>query len=465
MADLTNRPHDAKVNAPLPFAAIVLAAGLGRRMRSSLPKVMHRAAGRTLIGHVLTTLSAVGPSPAIVVIGPGEDAVAEETRRFMPDALTVIQSERKGTGHAAMVATPLLQAFNGRVLILFGDCPNVSPHALRGLLDLVISKTPMAVLGFKAADPYGYGRFIQDKKGNLIDIREELDASRSERKIDLCNSGIMAIDANLLRKLIASLDNRNAKGEYYLSDLVSLARREKARIAHAVCPEAEVAGVNTRAQLAEIEMAMQKALRSRAMEEGATLTAPETVFLSADTKLGRDIIIEPNVVIGPGVEIADNVTIRSFCHLEGASISRGAIVGPFARLRPGARIGEHAHIGNFVEIKNAAVESGAKVNHLSYVGDARVGEKANIGAGTITCNYDGIAKYFTDIGAGAFIGSNSALVAPVKIGDGAYVGSGSVIDRDVEQDSLALERAQMVVKPGWAARFRAVHKKRKSATG
>jgi bifunctional UDP-N-acetylglucosamine pyrophosphorylase/glucosamine-1-phosphate N-acetyltransferase len=465
MADLTNRADDAKVNAILPFAAIVLAAGLGRRMKSGLPKVMHRAAGRTLVGHVLTALSAVGPSPVIVVVGPGEDAVVDEARHFMPNALTVIQSERKGTGHAAMVAAPMLQAFTGKVLILFGDCPNVSPHALRGLIDQVTSKTPLAVLGFRAADPYGYGRLIQDKKGNLIDIKEELDASRSERKINLCNSGIMAVDANLLRKLLARLENRNAKDEYYLSDLVPLARKDGARIAYAICPEAEVAGVNTRAQLAEIEIEMQKALRSRAMEEGATLTAPETVFLSADTKLGKDVIIEPNVVIGPGVEIADDVTIRSFCHLEGASISRGAIVGPFARLRPGARIGEHAHIGNFVEIKNAAVESGAKVNHLSYVGDARVGERANIGAGTITCNYDGIAKYFTDIGAGAFIGSNSALVAPVKIGDGAYVGSGSVIDRDVEGDALALERAPMVVKPGWAARFRAVHKKRKSAAG
>jgi bifunctional UDP-N-acetylglucosamine pyrophosphorylase/glucosamine-1-phosphate N-acetyltransferase len=465
MAELTNRPDDAKINANPPFAAIILAAGLGRRMRSSLPKVMHRAAGRTLIGHVLSTLSALGPSSAVVVVGPGEDAVVEETRRYMPDALTVVQSERKGTGHAALTAAPMLEAFTGKILILFGDCPNVSPGALRALLDQVTAKMPLAVLAFRAADPHGYGRLIQDSKGDLIDIREELDASHGERKIDLCNSGIMALDADLMRKLLARLDNRNAKGEYYLTDLVPVARKAGAQIAFAVCPEAEVAGVNTRAQLAEIEMAMQKVLRSRAMEGGATLTSPETVFLSADTRLGKDVIIEPNVFIGPAVEIADDVTIRSFCHLEGATIARGAVVGPFARLRPGARIGEHAHIGNFVEIKNASVESGAKINHLSYVGDARVGEKANIGAGTITCNYDGVAKYFTDIGAGAFIGSNSALVAPVKIGEGAYIGSGSVIDRDVEADSLALERAQMVVKPGWAARFRAVHRKRKSAAG
>jgi bifunctional UDP-N-acetylglucosamine pyrophosphorylase/glucosamine-1-phosphate N-acetyltransferase len=275
----------------------------------------------------------------------------------------------------------------------------------------------------------------------------------------------MAADAKLLRDLIERLGNDNAKGEYYLTDLVALVRKAGKRVAHTVCPESEVAGVNTRAQLAEIEQEMQKALRARAMQGGATLVAPDTIFLSADTKIGSDVVIEPHVVIGPGVEIADNVTIRSFCHLEGARVSPGAIVGPFARLRPGARIGEEAHIGNFVEVKNAAVEQGAKINHLAYVGDARVGAKANIGAGTITCNYDGFAKHFTDIGAGAFIGSNSSLVAPVKIGDGAYVGSGSVIDRNVEADALALEREQMIVKPGWAARFRSVHKRRKTAAG
>jgi bifunctional UDP-N-acetylglucosamine pyrophosphorylase/glucosamine-1-phosphate N-acetyltransferase len=465
MSELTNRSSQGQVNATSPFAAIVLAAGLGKRMKSALPKALHRAAGRSLIGHVLTALSQLSPSSVIVVVGPSEDAVLEEARRFVPDTVAVTQSERRGTGHAAMMAMPMLEAFTGTVLILFGDCPNVSAPSLRELMGRVTPKTPLAVLGFEAADPHGYGRFIRDAKGNLLGIREELDASPRERKITLCNSGIMAADAKLLRDLIERLGNDNAKGEYYLTDLVALVRKAGKRVAHTVCAESEVAGVNTRAQLAEIEQEMQKALRARAMQGGATLVAPDTIFLSADTKIGSDVVIEPHVVIGPGVEIADNVTIRSFCHLEGARVSPGAIVGPFARLRPGARIGEEAHIGNFVEVKNAAVEQGAKINHLAYVGDARVGAKANIGAGTITCNYDGFAKHFTDIGAGAFIGSNSSLVAPVKIGDGAYVGSGSVIDRNVEADALALEREQMIVKPGWAARFRSVHKRRKTAAG
>jgi bifunctional UDP-N-acetylglucosamine pyrophosphorylase / glucosamine-1-phosphate N-acetyltransferase len=444
-------------------AVIVLAAGLGMRMKSSRPKALHRAAGRTLIGHVLTAVSALDPGQIIVVSGPAEDAVSEEARRFSPGAATVIQAERRGTGHAATVAQPLLQSFSGKVLVLFADCPNIRTESLRALLAEVTAKTPLAVLGFRAADPRGYGRLIQDKKGNLIDIREELDASSHERKLNLCNSGIMAMDAHLFRDLLPKLKNDNAKGEYYLTDIVALGVKERKQVVHVVCPEAEVAGVNTRGQLAEIETQMQRDLRARAMENGATLVAPETIFLSADTRIGKDVIVEPHVFIGPGVVIADGVTIRSFCHIEGSSIARGAIVGPFARLRPGADIGEDAHLGNFVEIKNAKVEAGAKINHLSYIGDARVGARANIGAGTITCNYDGIAKYFTDIGAGSFIGSNTALVAPVKIGDGAYVGSGSVVDRDIEDDALALERAPLVIKPGWAKRFRSVREARKAA--
>jgi bifunctional UDP-N-acetylglucosamine pyrophosphorylase/glucosamine-1-phosphate N-acetyltransferase len=462
MVKIANR--QASFRKPMTeIAIIVLAAGLGTRMKSSRPKALHRAAGRTLIGHVLTAVSALDPAQVIVVSGPGEDAVSEEARRFIPHAVTVIQAERRGTGHAAMVTQPLLQSFSGKVLVLFADCPNIRSQSLRALLAEVTAKTPLAVLAFRAADPHGYGRLIQDKKGNLIDIREELDASSHERKLNLCNSGIMAMDAALLRDLLPKLKNDNAKGEYYLTDIVALVVRDRKRAVHVVCTEAEVAGVNTRGQLAEIEMQMQRDLRARAMENGATLIAPETIFLSADTLIGKDVIVEPHVVIGPAVVIADNVTIRGFCHIEGASIGRGAIVGPFARLRPGADIGEGAHLGNFIEIKNAKVEAGAKINHLAYVGDARVGAKANIGAGTITCNYDGIAKYFTDIGAGAFIGSNTALVAPVKIGDGAYVGSGSVVDRDIEDDALALERAPLVIKPGWAKRFRSVREARKAA--
>jgi bifunctional UDP-N-acetylglucosamine pyrophosphorylase/glucosamine-1-phosphate N-acetyltransferase len=444
-------------------AIIILAAGLGKRMKSARPKALHRAAGRTLIGHVLTTVVALGPTQIVVVTGPGEDEVAEEARRFVPGIHTAVQAERKGTGHAASVAQPLLQSFFGKVIVLFADCPNVRTQTLQMLLEKVTETTPLAVLGFRAADPHGYGRLIRDTEGNLVDIREELDASGQERKIDLCNSGIMAVEAALLHKLLPRLENKNVKGEYYLTDLVALAIRDKNRVAHVVCSEDEVAGVNTRVQLAQIETQMQKKLRSQAMENGATLVAPETIFLSADTQIGTDVLIEPHVLIGPNVVIADNATIRSFCHIEGARIGSGAIVGPFARLRPGAVIGEGTHVGNFVEIKNAQIESGAKINHLSYVGDARVGMKANIGAGTITCNYDGISKHFTDIGAGAFVGSNTALVAPVKIGDGAYVGSGSVIDRDIENDALALERAPLVIKPGWAKRFRSVREARKTA--
>ena len=441
----------------------MLAAGLGTRMKSSRPKALHRAAGRSLIGHVLTAVADLHPQTVVLVSGPGEDAVTAEARRFNPASATVIQAERKGTGHAAMIAEPAVSSSTGNVLVLFADCPNVKTQTLANLLHMVAADSPLVVLGFQAADPHGYGRFIRNGRGDLIDIREELDASIEEQKIDLCNSGIMAMEATLFHKLVPQLTNNNAKGEFYLTDLVPLAVKAGKRVAYSVCPESEVAGINTRAQLAAIELEMQKALRNAAMDHGATLVAPETVFLSADTKIGRDVIIEPHVIIGPGVTIEDNCTIRSFCHIEEAHVRDGATVGPFARLRPGAEIGEKAHLGNFVEIKNAKIEAGAKINHLAYVGDARVGAKANIGAGAITCNYDGISKHFTDIGAGAFVGSNASLIAPVKIGDGAYVGSGSVIDRDVEADSLALERSPLLIKPGWVKRFRLVREARKAA--
>jgi bifunctional UDP-N-acetylglucosamine pyrophosphorylase / glucosamine-1-phosphate N-acetyltransferase len=444
---------------------VVLAAGLGTRMKSSRPKALHKVAGQSLIGHVLTAIAELGPEKVIIVSGPGEDEVTTEARRFIPEAITVIQAERKGTGHAAMTAEPVVASFDGKVLVLFADCPNVKTQSIAVLLDKVTTNTPLAVLGFKAVDPHGYGRFIQNAKGDLIDIREELDASNQERKIDLCNSGIMAMEAALFRELMPRLKNDNAKGEYYLTDLVPLTVGANKRVAHSVCPESEVAGINTRAQLAAIESEMQRSLRLAAMDNGATLVAPDTVFLSADTKIGRDVVIEPHVVIGPGVTIDDRCTIRSFCHLEQAHVSTGAVIGPYARLRPGAEIGENVHLGNFVEIKNAKVEEGAKVNHLAYVGDARVGARANIGAGAITCNYDGVSKHFTDIGAGAFVGSNAALVAPLRIGDGAYIGSGSVVDRDVEGDSLALERSPLVIKPGWAKRFRSARQARKAAKG
>ena len=443
------------------IAAIVLAAGMGTRMRSGHPKVLHRAAGRTLLGHVLVAVGELRPDRTIVVIGPNQSAVDEESRRHVPAVESVVQAERLGTGHAVRMTAPLLGSFGGKLLVLFGDCPNITADTLRELLDRVTTKTPLAVLGFRAADPTGYGRMIT-KGGRLLAIHEESEATKREKAIRLCNSGVMAAEAKALLPLVDKLENRNSKGEFFLTDVVELATKARKAVAYAECTENEVRGVNTRGQLAAVEQALQLRLREAAMAGGATLVSPDTVMLSADTKLGRDVVIEPYVVFGPGVTIADGALIRSFSHIEGADIASNAIVGPFARLRPGAKIGNDAHIGNFVEIKKASIEASAKVNHLTYVGDARVGARTNVGAGTITCNYDGFAKHFTDIGKDAFVGSNTSLVAPVKIGDGAYIGSGSVITRDVEADSLAIERAPVTTKPGWAARFRAAAKARKT---
>ena len=445
-----------------PLAAIVLAAGLGTRMASAQPKVLHRVAGRSLLGHVLAAVAELAPQRTIVVAGPDQAAVASEARRHIADVETVVQAERLGTGHAVQMAAPLLQSFTGRTIILFGDCPNISAATLRALLAEVDAKTSLAVLGFRTKEPTGYGRLITKGK-KLLAIREELEATKRERAITLCNSGVMAVDAQLMARLLPKLENCNTKKEYYITDLVELAAKARKPVSYVECPAEEVLGVNTRAQLAAVEAELQRKLRARAMEHGATLVAPETVFLCADTRIGRDVLIEPNVTFGPGVSVADNVVIRSFSHIEGATIAAGATVGPFARLRPGAALGADVHVGNFVEIKNASVETGAKVNHLSYVGDARVGAGANVGAGTITCNYDGVAKHHTDIGKGAFIGSNTSLVAPVKIGDGAYIGSGSVITREVEADALAVERSPVTTKPGWASRFRAAAQARKAA--
>lgn len=446
------------------IAIIVLAAGKGTRMRSAAPKVLHRAAGRSLLGHVLNAAAALQPTRAIVVNGPGQADVADEALRHLPAATIVTQEERLGTGHAVSIALPGLKKFSGTVMVLYGDTPLLSADTLKALAAQVNAKTPFAVLGFEAENPTGYGRLLRSAAGNLTGIREELDASKKEKSIRLCNSGVIALDAGLLAQLLPLVGNKNAKGEYYLTDLVALAVKAKKRVALSICPEDEVLGVNTRAQLSEVETRMQQRLRGLAMEGGATLVSPESVFFCADTVVGADVVIEPHVVFGPQVVIGDNVVIRAFSHIEGAHISAGATIGPFARLRPGAEIGPDAHIGNFVEIKKARVESGAKVNHLSYIGDARVGAKANIGAGTITCNYDGFNKHLTDIGAGAFIGSNSSLVAPVSIGDGAYVGSGSVITMDVPENALALERSKQTIRDGWAARFRALRQAVKAKT-
>ena len=444
-------------------AIIVLAAGQGTRMKSRLPKVLHKVAGRSMLGHVLALAREMDPARLVVVHGPGEEGamVAAEARMHAPEAVLAEQAERLGTGHAVMQAMDALEGFSGTVLVLYGDVPLLRVEVLERLLKLVDEAgQPIAVLGFEAAEPGKYGRLLTTDDGaGLEAIVEADDATEEQLRISLCNSGVMAVDADLLRRLLPRLSNDTAQGEYYLTDLVALARGEELAVGLALCDEESVLGVNDRVQLAEAERVMQRRLRERVMRDGATLIDPDSVFLSADADIGRDVIIGPFVVIGSGVRIADEVVVHSHCHLEGAVVERGAQVGPFARLRPGAHIGQGAKVGNFVEVKNAEVEEGAKVNHLSYIGDARVGAGANIGAGTITCNYDGYLKHHTDIGAGAFIGSNSALVAPVKIGDGALVAAGSTITRDVPADALAIERAEQRISEGWAARYR----KRKAA--
>lgn len=443
-------------------AIIVLAAGKGTRMKSSLPKVLHRAAGRSLLGHALHAAKALAPSRAVIVVGPDMDNVASEARGVFPDARRAIQTDRLGTGHAVSMAKEALAGFSGTVLILYGDVPLITAATLQRLCALTGPQT-MAVLGFEAANPHGYGRLIRNASGNVIAIREQLDASPQEREISLCNSGIIAIDAALLWDLLPNIGNGNARGEYYLTDLVELAAAAGKPCALATCPEAEVAGVNDRIQLSGIEATLQAEYRRRHMLNGVTLVAPETVFFSADTVIGKDVVIEPHVVFGPGVSVADGVEILAFSHIEGATISQGARIGPYARLRPGAEIGQDAHIGNFVEVKKSVIGKGAKANHLSYIGDARVGAKTNIGAGTITCNYDGYEKHLTDIGANVFVGSNTALVAPVKVGDGASIAAGSVITRNVPADALAITRPELELRDGWAARYRELKAAKKAA--
>jgi bifunctional UDP-N-acetylglucosamine pyrophosphorylase / glucosamine-1-phosphate N-acetyltransferase len=444
------------------IAIIVLAAGKGTRMRSALPKVMHRAAGRSLLGHVLHAARGLAPAEAVVVVGPGMEAVAAEARGVFPQVRTAIQEDRLGTAHAVSMAKPALGSFSGTVLVLYGDVPLIGAESLAKLAQLA-GRSGMAVLGFEAEEPHGYGRLIRDAGGHVAAIREELDASPEERKINLCNSGIIAVSSERLWPLLGKVGNGNAKGEYYLTDLVELATAEGIACGLAICPEAEVAGVNDRAQLAAIEATLQDIYRRRHMLNGATLTAPDTVFFSADTVIGQDVVIGPHVVIGPGVTVEDGVEILAFSHLEGAQVGAGARIGPYARLRPGAEIGADAHIGNFVEVKKAVIGKGAKANHLSYIGDARVGAGSNIGAGTITCNYDGYEKHLTDIGNNVFVGSNTALVAPVKVGDGANIAAGSVVTRNVPADALAIGRAGLEFREGWAARYREMKAARKAA--
>jgi bifunctional UDP-N-acetylglucosamine pyrophosphorylase/glucosamine-1-phosphate N-acetyltransferase len=435
--------------------AIVLAAGEGTRMRSSLPKVLHPLGGQPLIEHVLAATLAAGGAEIAVVVGPDRADVAAAARRLAPDAEISEQRERLGTAHAVLAARPALARKHDDVLVVFADTPLLRAETLFKLREALAQGAAVAVLGFTPADPKGYGRMITSGS-ELIAIREERDASEAERKIAFCNGGLMALSGQHALRILERIDNKNAKAEYYLTDAIAIAREMGLKAVAIETPEDDVRGINTKAQLAEAEAVLQQRLRAAAMEAGVTMIAPQTVFLCADTKFGKDVTIEPNVVFGPGVTVDDGAVIRSFSHLEGAHVGKGARVGPYARLRPGADLGQDVHIGNFVEVKAAQIEDGAKANHLTYIGDARVGAGANIGAGTITCNYDGVAKHKTDIGAGAFIGSNSALVAPVSIGDGAYVGSGSVITKNVPADALAMERAPQTVKEGWAKRLRQI---------
>lgn len=417
-------------------------------MRSLLPKVLHRVGGRTLIGHVLAAAAASGAAAIDVVVGPEREDVAAEVKKHSPNAGVHMQRERLGTAHAVLSAKAALAAGND-VIVAFGDTPLLRAETFQGLA-AALQDAAIAVLGFRPSNPHGYGRLIMEN-GQLAAIREEKDATDGERTVGLCNAGIMAFSGKHALSLIEAIGNDNAKHEYYLTDAVALARARNLNVTVREAPEEEVMGINDRAQLAEAEAELQKRMRKAALESGVTLVAPETVYFSADTKLGKDVTIEPNVVFGPGVVVKDGATIKAFSHLEGAEVGEGASVGPFARLRPGTKLGAKTRIGNFVEVKAATFGDGAKANHLSYIGDASVGANANIGAGTITCNYDGYEKNRTEIGESAFIGSNSALVAPVKIGPGAYVGSGSVVTDDVPADALAVGRGRQAVKEGWAA--------------
>ncbi len=439
--------------------AVILAAGIGSRMNSARPKVMHEIAGRSMIAHVIDLAGKAGVRKITAIIGPQADALAHEIKKISPEAGIVIQKERLGTAHAVARAGDKIAAGTGNVLVLYGDTPLITPQTLV-LMGEALQHSEMVVLGFEAAEPGGYGRLLLAKDGSLAAIREDAEASADEKLVRLCNSGVMAFADGVLPELLDAIGNDNSKGEYYLNDAVEIARARGLKCAVVTADEAELLGINSRAQLAGAEAVMQERLRKSAMANGATLQDPGSVYFSHDTALGRDVVVEPCVVFGPGVCIGDNVHIKGFCHIEQAVIKNGAVVGPYARLRPGAELGRDVKVGNFVEIKKSRISKGAKISHLSYIGDAEIGEGANIGAGTITCNYDGFSKYLTQIGAGAFIGSNSALVAPVKIGAGAYIGSGSVVTKDVSDDALAVARAKQVEKPGWAAALRARNTKK-----
>ncbi|MEM5517411.1 bifunctional UDP-N-acetylglucosamine diphosphorylase/glucosamine-1-phosphate N-acetyltransferase GlmU [Henriciella sp. AS95] len=435
-------------------AAIILAAGQGTRMKSSLPKVLHPVGGQAMIDWSIQLAKRVGCERIITVISPNSDALKSHVTAALGEDAIAIQDPPLGTGHAVRAAEAALQDFKGDVIVLYGDTPLIPSTAVEALFGELEAGTGVGVLGFRAKKPGAYGRLVTTSEDELEAIVEAKDASPEQLKIDLCNSGVMAARASRLFDLLAKVTNDNKKGEYYLTDVVELARKAGASCKVVTCQEADVMGVNSRVELSVAEAAFQSRRRRELLESGVTMTAPETVFFAHDTIIENDVVIEPNVVFAPGVHVRTGAVIRAFSHLEGAIVDEGAQIGPYARLRPGARIGEGARIGNFVEVKKTKVGKGAKANHLAYLGDGDVGANANLGAGTIFCNYDGFLKYQTRIGEGAFVGSNSALVAPVTIGKGAYVGSGSVITEDVSPDALAIGRGRQVEKADWATSFR-----------
>ncbi|WP_037499915.1 bifunctional UDP-N-acetylglucosamine diphosphorylase/glucosamine-1-phosphate N-acetyltransferase GlmU [Sphingomonas jaspsi] len=443
------------------FSVVILAAGQGTRMRSDTHKVLHPIAGKPMLMHLLDTVESLGVERRVVVVGKGREQIEKALEGH--DVATAVQAEQKGTGHAVAMAADALAGFEGAVVVLFGDVPFVQPDTIAAMIErLNAADDPgVVVLASEPADGKAYGRVILESGDRIAKMVEYKDANEEERACKLTNSGMLAAKASDLFGWLTRVGNANAAGEYYLPDVVMIAKADGRNPVAIVGDEYETTGVNSRAELAHLELEWQRRRREEALDGGATLIDPESVWFSADTKLGRDCTIEPHVVFGPGVEIADGAVIRAFSHIEGAKIATGCEVGPFARLRPGAVMERGSKIGNFVEMKKAVLGEGAKANHLTYLGDADVGAKANIGAGTITCNYDGFFKYKTTVGAGAFIGSNSALVAPVRIGDGAIVGAGSVITKDIEADELAVARGEQRGMKGWAHRFRVTQMKKK----
>ena len=441
--------------APAPKrACVILAAGQGTRMKSPTPKVLHRIGGRAMLDWVIDVGQALGCDPIVVVVGAGAPAVEAHVKARLGAAAVAVQDPPLGTGHAVLAAKDALAGFEGDVLVNYADGPLLGAAEIEPLFELRAGGADLAVLGFETPEPAAYGRLVRDARGGLIKIVEAKDASQAELAIRACNSGVLAAPAELLFDWLSKVGCDNAKGEYYLTDVVGLANADGRAVRAAFAPEEAFKGVNSQAELAIAEAAFQQKRRAELMADGVTMIAPETVHLAFDTRIAGGAVVEPYVMFAPGVTVETGAVIRSFSHLESCIVRAGALIGPYARLRPGADIGEDAHIGNFVEVKKVKVGKGAKANHLTYLGDGSVGAGANIGAGTIFCNYDGFDKFETHVGENAFIGSNTALVAPVTVGAGAYTGSGSVITRDVAPDALALERGQQVEKPGWAARFR-----------